>query len=178
MGSTRVFVCLGVLGAPLAAQAPTSVQAASDLVRELTARNLTVVAAKDPDHPDFYLAASYLPGPQLLAVRARSTAPAYVDQLLAEKKYADVYATLNGASVAEGKLFVQDMRADGLKPAREDGAFDIVYQNVVKTTMFNGDWKKQKMSESSYRETFRDLDAQYTRVLSVLLTRLRSAAEK
>jgi hypothetical protein len=174
---SAIFVVLVYLGSPLSAQPPASARAASELVKELTSRNATVMAVKDPDHPGFYLAVSYLPGPQLLAVSAQSTAPEYVDYLLTERKYADVYATLNGASVAQGKLFVQDMRADGLKPAREDGAFDIVYQNVVNTTLFNGDWKQQKMSERGYRDAYQDLEARYARVLSLLLNQLRSTGE-
>jgi hypothetical protein len=171
------IIVLACLGSPLSAQPPASAQVASELVKELTSRHATVVAVKDPDHPGFYLAASYLPGPQLLAVSAQSTAPEYVDHLLTERKYADVYATLNGASVAQGKLFVQDMRADGLKPARAEGAFDIVYQNVVNTTLFNGDWKQQKMSERAYRDAYQDLEARYARLLSLLLNQLRSAGE-
>jgi hypothetical protein len=159
---------------PRAASRPASADSAQQFVQELGRRQLTVIAARDPEQPDVYVAATLLPGVQLLAVSARTTAPAYLDQLLADKQFEQVYAVLNSAAVPEGKLFVQDMKADGLHPERQDGrSFDIVYQNVVKTILFNGDWKKQGMSKEQYRALFDQVDSRYTAMLGVLVNQAR-----
>lgn len=178
----RVLSTLAVFAIMLAAlprtaigQTSTSSSMAKELVQELAKRQLTTVAAKDPEQADVYVAANYLPGIELIALSARSTSPPYLDSMLAAKRYDEVYGTLNQASVPDGKLFLQDMRADGLTPAPDKGAsFDIAYQNVVKTILFNGDWKKQSMSEAEYRKTFEQVDARYTRILALLLQQLRA----
>lgn len=156
-------------------QASTSSTMAKELVQELAKRQLTTVAVKDPERADVYAAANYLPGIELIAVSARSTSPAYLDSMIATKRYDEAYATLNQASVADGKLFLQDMRADGLTPAPVNGgSFDIAYENVVKTILFNGDWKKQGLSEVEYRKAFEQVNARYTRILALLLAQLRA----
>ena len=158
-----------------AGQSTTSTAVAANLVQELTKRNVTAVAAKDPNQPGGYVAAMYFPGVQLLTIAGRSTGPAYLDQLLHDKRYDEVYASLNGASETSGKLFVQDLHADGLKPQRADsGACDIAYQEDSKTVMLDGDWKKQKLTEASYEQEYRQLEERYDRLLSVLLQQLQA----
>ena len=178
----RTQVLAGALTAVLLAASPVpaagqtaSSAVAAELVRELTSHGMTAVAAKDPEQADVYAAATYLPGVQLLAVSARSTAPGYMDHLIAAGRYNEAYSSMNGGSIPEGKLFIQDMKADGLRARREDGgAFDIVYRDVTKSLLFNGDWKKQGLSEAAYREVFQDIDARYARMLSVLLAQART----
>jgi hypothetical protein len=171
-----IAVVAAAVCVPATAQAASESQAAAKtLTDELGRRGITVVAAKDPNAEAVFVAATYIPGVELLVVSARSTAPAYLDQLLAWKQFDQVYASLNGASLPDGKLFIQDMRADGLTPSREDGGtFDIVYQDVTKTTMFDGNWKKQNLSEAEYRSRFAQVDGRYAKVLSLLLAQLRS----
>jgi hypothetical protein len=180
MHSTVPIACLAVAAlagsaGSLAGQSTTSAPVAANLVQELTKRNVTTVAVKDPDQPGGYVAAMYFPGVQLLTIAARSTGPAYLDQLLHDKRYDEVYASLNGASETSGKLFVQDLHADGLKPQRADGGgYDIAYQDDNKTVILDGDWKKQKLTEASYQQQYRQLEERYDRLLSVLLRRLQA----
>jgi hypothetical protein len=170
-----ILVAIGSWAATALAQTSSSAPIAKQLLQEMVQRKVDMVAAKDPGQPEFYVAASYVQGVELIVVSARSKSPAYLDDLLQARRYADVYASLNGASFAEGKLFVQDIKADGLAAGREKGgSFDIVYQDVVKTIMFNGDWEKQGLTESQYTDTFKTLDARYARLLSLLLSQLKS----
>jgi len=150
---------------------------AAELVQLLEQRKVQNVAAKDPDQPGFFVAASYAPGLPLLVVSARSSAPDYVEYVLNQARYDEVYSSLNGASVSEGKLFVQDMGGNGLalKPENKD-PLDIAYRDVSKTTIFNGEWKKQGLSEQEYKEAFDTIDAKYARALSLLLARLKAPA--
>jgi hypothetical protein len=160
-----------------APQPSKSTPAAKALAGEMARQHLSAVAAKDPDHPGFYIGASLVPGVQLLVVSARSQAPAYLDEVVAAKRYDEAYASINGASFPDGKLFVQDLHADGLLPNRDGGgSFDIVYKDVVKTFMFNGESKKQHMSDAQYRDAFNDLDVRYASLLSMLLAQLTSGS--
>ena len=163
--------------APVGAQPSKSAPLAAELVRQLEQRKLQVVAAKDPERPGFFVAASHIPGVQLLFVSARSAAPDYVDYVLGASRYDEVYASLNGASLPDGKVFVQDMGSNGLLPKPDNGGpADIVYRNVTTMTVFNGDWKKQKLNEREYGETFAAIDTSYARALSLLLQQLKGPA--
>lgn len=148
-----------------------SSKAASQLVKLMTSRNVQTIAVPDPQTPDRFIAAMLIPGSQLLVVAAQSTAPAYVHAQLAQKNYAEVYATLHSAAIPDTKLFIQDMGSDGL-PQSADGPVDIMYERGTKQTLFDGDWKGQKMSRSAYEEKLRKADAEYSRMLTVLTQHL------
>jgi hypothetical protein len=97
--STAVLSVLLVSGA--SAQETKSAALAKQLAAALAAAKLDSVAAKDPDQPDRYVAALYLPGRQLLAVSARYTAPALLNDKLAKKDYREIYIDLQSASIPE-----------------------------------------------------------------------------
>jgi hypothetical protein len=183
MRRTLIRTVLGVVAcaafpASVPAQSTTSAAVAAELVQQLSKQNLTAVAAKVPDQPGLYVAAMYFPGMQLITVAARSTGPAYLDQQLEAKRYDEVYGSLNGASEPGGKLFVQDLHADGLKAAPEDGGgCDIAYENETKTVMLNGDWKKQKLTEAAYQQEYHQLDERYAKLLSLLLQQLQAGGQ-
>jgi hypothetical protein len=165
-----------LFAAPAAAQSSRSASLAPALVGALERQNLQNVAARDPERPGFYVAASRAPG-MLLVVSGRSIAPDYVDYVLAASKYDEVYASLNGASAPEGKLFVQDMGADGLSPKPEEGrSTDIVYRDVTTTTILDGQPKKRGLSEREYEEAFEAIDQKYSEALSLLLRQLEGGA--
>lgn len=168
-----VLAAVMALGLPVPtaiAQEPKSAALAGQLVQQMEQRKLQHLAAKDPSGPDRFVAASYVPSVQLLLISARSTAVDYVTYVLGELRYDEVYASLHGASVPQGKLFVQDMGGNGLAFRPANGApLDVAYRDVVKTTVFNGDWKGQKMTQQEYREAFVDVDARYAQALSLLL---------
>jgi hypothetical protein len=174
----RAAAVLGVsmaCAAPAIAQASKSSPLAAELVKKLEEANLRSIAAKDTERPGFFVAANHIPGVQLLVVSAKSSAPDYVEYVLGAGKYEEVYASLNGASAPEQKLFVQDMGSDGLHLKPEDGEpIDIAYREVATMTVFNGEWKRQKLSEKEYVQAFDDVDSHYARALSLLLERLKA----
>jgi hypothetical protein len=87
-----------------------------------------------------------------------------------------VYLDLNGASVADSKVFIEDPGADGFKAKREDNtAFDQC-EIGGKRTMFDGDWKKQKMSEQDYMKSFSTADDRYAQILAALLAQIKKTS--
>lgn len=155
-----------LLPAAAAGQDAKSVAAAKDLSQALDAVKLEAIAAPDPANPGMFVAAMYIPGAQLLVVSAKYSAPILITEKLAKKDYRDIYMDLQAASVAGTRVFVQDMLADGLI-AKPDGAADV-YDEGQKSTTFDGEWKKQKLSEDEYMKIFADADDKYTKMLNLL----------
>ena len=120
-------------------------------------------------------AALYFPG-QLLVVSGKYSVPQLLNERLGKKEYRDVYMDLNGAAAADSKVFIQDPGADGLKAKRDENqAFDIV-EIGGKQTMFNSDWKAQKLSEQDYQKAFSDADERYARILTALLGQVKKTS--
>ena len=150
------------------------------LVRELVSgledAKLDSIAAKDPSAPDVYLAALHFPGLQLLVVSAKFPTPQALDVRLSKREYRDIYVDLNRGSLAESKVFIEDMGADGLRVERDQGQPSDAYEAEGKRTIFDGDWKKQKLTEEEYMKAFSAADERYYDILSVLLAQLRKPA--
>lgn len=165
--------CLtGLLAMSLAATATAQVSKSAPLAKELAAglaaAGTTSIAAKAPSEQDLYVAAMYVPG-TLLVVWARFPVPAALDAEISNKDYQNAYVDLQTASIAASKVFVQDEGADGLNLK----TFDMV-DTVKGSTVFDGDWKKAKAaSEQEYEKAFVDADADYARMLTILLGSLR-----
>jgi len=158
------------------AQETKSAALAKQLTAALDAAKLDAVAAKDGSTPDTFVAALYFPGAQLLVVSAKYSAPQLLDARLIKKEYRDTYIDLSSASVPETKIFVQDGGADGLRAKREENqAFDI-YEAAGKPTTFDGDWKRQKISEQDYMKAFSSADDRYASMLSALLAQLKKTS--
>src|SRR5262249_31746089 len=142
---------------PAFAQDAKSVALARQLTAALEAGKMDCIAAKDPGAADVFVAALYFPG-NLLVVSGKYSVPQLLNDRLTKKEYRDVYMDLNGAATPETKVFIQDPGADGLKAKRDENqAFDIV-EIAGKQTMFNSDWKAQKLSEQDYMKVFADAD--------------------
>jgi hypothetical protein len=172
---TAAVVALS-LSSPAWAQESKSAPLAKQLAAALDAAKLDCIAAKDPSAPDVFVAALYFPGVQLLVVSGKYSVPQLLNERLAKKEYRDTYLDLNGAAVPASKIFLEDPGADGLKAKRDENqAFDS-YEADGKRTMFDGDWKKQKVSEQDYMKTFADADARYTQILTALLAQLKKTS--
>jgi len=172
---TRVALCCSLVAA-VSLAAASAASLAKELSAALDAAKLDSVAAKDPTTPDTYVAALYFPGAQLLVVSAKYTAPQLLDERLVKKEYRDTYIDLSSASVPETKVFIQDAGADGLKAKREENqAFDI-YEAAGKSTIFDGDWKKQKMSEQEYLKAFASADERYAAMLAALIAQMKKTS--
>jgi len=170
---TLVAVFVLALATPAAAQEAKSAALAKQLAAKLEAAKLDSVAAKDPTTPGVYIGALYIPGFQLLTISAKYAAPVLLDTRLTNKEYRDVYLDLNSASERDTKFFIEDLGLDGLKAKREENQpFDSV-EISGKRTMFDGEWKKQQISEQDYMKLFATADERYAQMLTALLAQLK-----
>jgi hypothetical protein len=159
--------------APVRAEEQLSPALVRQLGTLLTERQLDTIAVRDPGTPDRFVAAMYFPNSQLLLVSGQYSSPAYLDDLIARRQFKDAYVALQQAAAPETRVFFHDMGADGLN-LKGRGDVDIVYEQVTKQTIFDGDWKKQKLSEREYQATFERAETQYRRLLEMLLTAVAS----
>jgi hypothetical protein len=155
-------------GSPVQGEESQSAPLAKQLVTAMAGAGLDAIAARDPASPDRFIAALVFPDSQLLVVSAPSPSPAALDAYLTQRQYRDVYTALQQTSIKEGKLFIQDLGCDGLRPGT-DGSVDIMYEHVTAQTIFDGNWKKQGLTDSAYQARFRDADARYSHMLTALL---------
>jgi hypothetical protein len=158
----------------LAQNGTKSPAAAKELTAVLDRLKLEAIAAADPADAGTFVAALYFQGGQLLVVSAKYSAPSLLVAKLAKKDYRDVYIDLNAASIAGSKIFVMDQTCDGLVAKPGDNAADTWEQGTT-TTVFDGDWKKAKMSEDDYTKAFAGADDKYARILTLLTEQARKA---
>ncbi len=174
LATAGAAACLTVLAA---AQESKSAPGAKELTQVLEAAKLDGIAAADPAAPDAFVAALYIPGTQLLVVSAKYSAPALLVEKLNARDYRGLYMDLHSASVPGSKIFVQDHRADGLvsRPDGDNGA--DMWDEGTKSTAFDGEWKKAKMSEADYTKVYTDADERYAKMLSLLLAQAKQKAK-
>lgn len=158
---------LAVLASPALAQDSKSSVAAKELSDVLDRLKLDSIAAVDPSEPGAYVAALYFQGAQLLVVAAKYSAPVLMNDKLAKKDYRDIYIDLNAASIAGSKTFIMDQSANGLVARPGDNPADS-WEQGPKAMVFDGDWKKAKISEDEYTKSFSSADERYARILSLL----------
>jgi len=158
------------------AQEPKSTALAKQLSAALDGAKLDSIAVRDPAAPDVFHAALYFSGAQLLVVSAKYPAPDYLVARLAKKEYRDVYLDVNGAAVPNSKTFIQDSAADGLKAKSGDGQAADVYEVANKQTVFDGEPKKQKLSEQDYQKAFAEADDKYAQILTALLSQIKKTS--
>jgi hypothetical protein len=164
MALTFIFV---LFAAALAtAQDSQSADKVKALVERLTARHLDSAAAVDPAHPNRILAALYLPPSQLMVVGATRTDSNVLAANIHDAKYRDVYMDLQSAPAVKDKVFIHDIGADGLLRDGKDVA-DNVYEDGTRLELAKG--KKAA-------DRFGELDAEYARMLDVLIAALDHAA--
>jgi len=160
-----------MLTAAGAAQA-SSPDLAAELVRLMNERKVTALAARDSAEDGRFVAAM-LAGPQLLVIRARYSVPALLRERLLKSEYQQVYGDLHSAGDREGRLFVMDSGADGLKLARDSS--DVSWRNAETQAIFNMDWKGQKLKEADYRKRFDEDEKVYAEMLSTLISASKTA---
>lgn len=160
--------------APPSAAVSQSADAAARLTALLDATKLDAVASRDPDQPGNFVAALYFPGSQLLVVSGPYSQPALLDKRIAAREFKDVYLDLSTALSHDGQFFVMDMLADGLRPACErDQPFDSTTRNGSGQVEFDGNWKRQQLTEKAYEARFTEDDARYGHLLASLAGVLR-----
>ena len=153
--------------------AQSSPDPAAELVGLMNERKVTALSARDPADEGRFIAAM-LAGQQLLVIGARYSAPALLRERILKNEHQDVYGDLHSASDRQGRIFVIDSGADGLKLTRESN--DVSWRNGVTQTIFNMDWKGQKLKEADYRRTYEADDKAYGEMLTTLIRATKAAA--
>jgi hypothetical protein len=148
---------------------------AGELIKLLDQQKLEAVAANGGP-ADEYVGALYLPGSQLLVVRAKSSVPNRMKYLLMQKSYKDLYVELNGVVDQQSKVFISDLGANGLQFKREKNQpFDTV-DATGKSFAYDGEWRKAKMSEADYTKAYQEHDEAYSQMLQALIETLKKAS--
>ena len=164
------FAAAMLMTAPSAAQESRTVTLARELTEMLDRAKLDSIATRQAGSNDVFVAALYFPG-QLLVVSSKYAVPALLNERIAQNKYRDAYIDLNVAVDLTSKVFIEDMGADGIRPRRTT-SFDI-YSKGDTRFAFDGDWKKRKLSEDSYMQTFGEADTHYARMLESLIAEMK-----
>ena len=156
-----------------------SVDAAYTLTRALERSGLDAIAAAVPNEPGMFVAALYLPGRTLLVVSARHPSAERTASLIATHRYRDVFVDLRGTPTPQGKFYVRDANADGILSALPDsGEVDMVREDGVGQTLFNGQTASQGLTSSQYDTRLASADARYAHLLTVLASAVHDVRER
>jgi hypothetical protein len=154
-----------------------SADAARELVHLLDNRGINAIAAPDPTGPDRFVAALYFSRRQLLVISARHPSMDGVKARIEMGQFREVYVDLQGTPTAQGKFFVHDAGADGVLSALPgSGAVDVLHEDNVRQTRFNGDVTGPNLTPAEYDAKLATADASYARLLNVLVAALQQAA--
>jgi hypothetical protein len=168
------------MATPTVQESPTpssSAAPAEELVRLMQQQKLDAIAAPDPSQENRYAAALVFPGSQIMAITGVYPVPVLMDERLLQRDDREAYVELNRAAERQGRLFVQDLGADGLHAAPPaPGRVDVVFVDIDTRTIFNGDWKAQQLSRDEYAKRFAEADARYARALQALVLALKARA--
>lgn len=170
---TALFVASTCL--PVQAQGSASAPLARELTALLDRHQLDSIAARMPGEPDGFVAALYHANSQLFVISTRYAAPSLLREQIWNRHYRDVYSALHGAGERQGRFFVLDLGADGFAPMNEqDAHVDVLYEDGVKQTTFNGNWDSQNLSKAEYQRQLAAADARYAKMLDVLIKQLKA----
>jgi len=150
-----------------------SAAVAGELSSLLADRHLEAFAVQDPEAPNRFIAALLIPGSQLLVVSAEYPAPAELQAQLTQKNYRDIYAALQQPVSLQSRVFFIDAGCDGLRSGGD--SVDVLYEKGKQTT-FDGRWKPQGLSEDAYTKKVGAADEQYAKLLTALVSGLKSQA--
>jgi hypothetical protein len=132
------------------------------------------IAAEDPKDANRFVAAMLLPDLQLMLVSAAYKAPVLLRERVLTRKYQDAYQDLQAASIAEGKLVIEDLLANGLavKPAKNQAPDAATIAG--RTITFDGQWRRAKVSEADYTTAYATAEQEYTRLLGLLIAQAKT----
>lgn len=163
------------LAMPVYGQDARSAAGAKELAQLMEKGQIDSIAASLPNNEGAFVAAMFIPG-ELMIVSAKYSAPSLLQEKIMKKEFREVYVDLNSAATPKTRVFIEDLNADGLVAKPDDNFGFDTYENSDGRMSFDGDWKKQKLSEDEYRKKFGEADEQYTQMLRALLSQLKSPA--
>jgi hypothetical protein len=172
---TAAAIVAALAGGSVHAQDAKSGAAAKELAQLMEKGQIDSVAAALPNGEDAFVAAMFIPG-ELMIVTARYSAPSLLREKIMKKEYRDVYVDLNSAATPNTRVFIEDLNLDGLVARPDDNAGFDTFESSQGRMAFDGDWKKQKLSEEEYRKRFAAADQQYSQLLTALLAELKKPA--
>ena len=156
-----------------------SVDAAYNLTRALERSGLDAIAAAVPNESGVFVAALYLPGRTLLVVSARHPSTERTASRIATRRYREVFVDLRGTPTPQGKFYVQDANADGILTALPDSGYvDMVREDGVGQTLFNGQTASQGLTSNQYDTRLASADARYAHLLTVLASAVHDMRER
>ncbi len=168
-------VCLLTCAAALiAGQDSKSAAAAKELAQLLDSAKLDAIAVADPGAPGTFIAAISIPETQLLVVSAQYAAPSLLADKIKAADFRGVYMDLHAAGNPGSRIFVQDIGPDGLSVKEDNGDS---WEAGGKTTTFDGQWKKTKLSEAQYGKAAADADERYAKMLGLLLAQIKQVKQ-
>jgi hypothetical protein len=151
-----------------------SAEAARALVYLLQNGQREAIAAVDPAEDEAFVAALYIPGGQLLVVRARHPSADAVRYRIDAGQYREVYLDLQATPDPTGTFFVQDANANGILSAVQgSGDVDVLYEDGVRQTLFNGKARAQGLTAAEYDAKLAAADAKYAELLKLLAAKLQ-----
>ena len=151
-------------------QESKSAPLARQLTQLLEASKLQTIGAADPSGG--FVAALHVPGAQLLVVAGKFPSPEMGVYRIEKKEYRELYMDLMGGAVAGSRLVASDIGGDGFVPrAKRDMPADT-WERDMKTLAFEGS-RKAKLSDELYEKAYNDADAEYARILELLLTQVK-----
>jgi hypothetical protein len=140
-------------------------------VKLLDSMKLDSVAAGRANNE--FVGALYFPGSQLLVINGKTSVPDRMKYLILQKSYKDLYVELNTAVEQQSRMFVSDLGANGLQFRRERNQPVDSVDAPGKTTTFDGEWRKAKLSEEEYTKIYQAHDEQYSQMLQALIETLK-----
>ncbi|CAN5844714.1 hypothetical protein BH24ACI5_BH24ACI5_11360 [soil metagenome] len=172
VGAVAIALAAALTSSILAApqQESKSGPLAKQLVQLLDASKIDSIAAADPSGG--FVAALYIPGTQLLVVSGRFQTPDFGNYRLERKEYRELYMDLMGSALPGSRMVASDVHCDGFtsKPQRDDPA--DTWERDNKTQAFEGS-RKAKLSDDVYEKVYADADAEYARILELLLAQAK-----
>jgi hypothetical protein len=152
----------------------------ADVVKQLTTamteQHLDAIATVDPANPSRFIAAMLVPGAQLLVVAAEYPNPSELQALIGQHNYRDVYTALHQPAAQKTRVFFIDSGCDGVQVDRE--MVDVMYEKGASQVLFDGDWKKSKLSQADYEQKVQDAGERYTQLVGVLKDSVAAAASR
>jgi hypothetical protein len=109
----------------------------------------------------------------LLVINGKTSVPDRMKYLILQKSYKDLYVELNTAVEQQSRMFVSDLGANGLQFRRERNQPVDSVDAPGKTTTFDGEWRKAKLSEEEYTKIYQAHDEQYSQMLQALIETLK-----
>lgn len=143
---------------------------AAALMSLMQAKGLHTFAVRVPDQPGQFAAVMAFPEVQLLVVAARHAQPDVLAAQVAQKQFSDVYSELQSATTQDSRTFFQDLGGDGLGGG---GGVDVMYERGVQT-LFDGNWKRAKLSRETYDSRLAAADKRYSELLDALIDGLKA----